>query len=249
MSAVLRIRDLSVRYGTVQAIKKLDLDLAEGEILAVLGANGAGKSTLLKTISGLTKAESGSVRYGETDLFSVPPHNLVRLGIAHVPEGRRVFSTLTVEENLRLGVHSLRDRSAGAEYATSRDYCFSLFPILKARRRQLAGTLSGGEQQMLAIARALVAKPRLLLMDEPSLGLAPIVIKEIFKTIAAIRREEGLSILLVEQNARQALAVADRAIILELGAVAMQGNARDLANDEGLKAAYLGGHAVRSAGF
>jgi len=248
MSEALRIRSLSVRYGTVQAIKKLDLDLAEGEILAVLGANGAGKSTLLKTISGLIKAESGSVHYGETDLFSVQPHNLVRLGIAHVPEGRRVFSTLTVEENLRLGVHALRDKSAGAEYTKSRDHCFSLFPILKARRRQLAGTLSGGEQQMLAIARALVAKPRLLLMDEPSLGLAPIVIKEIFRTIASIRREEGLSILLVEQNARQALAVADRAIILELGAVAMEGKAADLANDEGLKAAYLGGHAVRTAG-
>ena len=244
MSGDLRIRSLSVRYDAVPALKCLNLDLAEGEILAVLGANGAGKSTLLKTISGLVKAEAGTVEYSGVDLFSEQPHNLVRLGIAHVPEGRRVFSTLTVDENLRLGVHALRDLKAGAEYQTSRERCFALFPILAERRRQLAGTLSGGEQQMLAIARALVAKPRLLLLDEPSLGLAPIVMKDIFKTIAAIRREEGISILLVEQNARQALAVADRAIILELGSVVMEGKADQLANDEGLKAAYLGGHAV-----
>lgn len=247
MSAALKIRSLSVRYGAVAALEKIDLDLGEGEIVAVLGANGAGKSTLLKTISGIEKAEGGTIEYDGTDLLSVPPHNLVRLGIAHVPEGRRVFATLTVEENLRLGVHALRDRPAGAEYEKTREYCFSIFPILKERRKQLAGTLSGGEQQMLAIARALVAKPRLLLLDEPSLGLAPIVIKEIFKTIAAIRREEGISILLVEQNARQALALADRALILELGSIVMSGKAADLANDEGLKAAYLGGHAVKAA--
>ncbi len=246
MSGALKIRSLSVRYGAVQALKSIDLDLAEGEIVAVLGANGAGKSTLLKTISGIEKAESGSIEYAGTDLLSVPAHNLVRLGIAHVPEGRRVFATLSVEENLRLGVHALRDRSAGAEYEKTRAYCFALFPILKERRKQLAGTLSGGEQQMLAIARALVAKPKLLLLDEPSLGLAPIVMKEIFKTIAAIRKEEGLSILLVEQNARQALAVADRALILELGSVVMAGKAADLAGDENLKAAYLGGHAVKA---
>lgn len=246
MSESLQIRSLSVRYGAVAALKGIDLDLGEGEILAVLGANGAGKSTLLKTISGLVKAESGTVEYSGRDLFSEQPHNLVRLGVAHVPEGRRVFSTLTVEENLRLGVHALRDRPAGAEYAASRDHCFSLFPILKERRKQLAGTLSGGEQQMLAIARALVSKPRLLLLDEPSLGLAPIVIKDIFRTIAEIRAEEGLSILLVEQNARQALSVADRAIILELGSIALSGKAADLAADGDIKAAYLGGHAVRS---
>ena len=246
MSGALKIRSLSVRYGAVAALRRIDLDLDEGEIVAVLGANGAGKSTLLKTISGIEKAESGTIEYDATDLFSVPPHNLVRLGIAHVPEGRRVFATLSVEENLRLGVHALRDRSAGAEYEKTREYCFALFPILKERRKQLAGTLSGGEQQMLAIARALVAKPKLLLLDEPSLGLAPIVMKEIFKTIAAIRKEEGLSILLVEQNARQALAVADRALILELGSIVMSGTAAELANDENLKAAYLGGHAVKA---
>ncbi len=246
MSGALKIRSLSVRYGAVQALKSIDLDLAEGEIVAVLGANGAGKSTLLKTISGIERAESGSIEYAGTDLLSVPAHNLVRLGIAHVPEGRRVFATLSVEENLRLGVHALRNMSAGAEYEKSRGYCFALFPILKERSKQLAGTLSGGEQQMLAIARALVAKPKLLLLDEPSLGLAPIVMKEIFKTIAAIRKEEGLSILLVEQNARQALAVADRALILELGSVVMSGKAADLAVNENLKAAYLGGHAVKA---
>jgi branched-chain amino acid transport system ATP-binding protein len=240
----LKIRSLSVRYETVSALKGLDIDLPEGEILAVLGANGAGKSTLLKTISGLVKAEAGTVEYAGQDLFAVQPHNLVRLGIAHVPEGRRVFSTLTVEENLRMGVHALRGAAAGKAYPVTRDRCFELFPILKERKSQLAGTLSGGEQQMLAIARALVAKPRLLLLDEPSLGLAPIVIKDIFRTIAAIRKEEGISILLVEQNARQALAVADRAVILELGAIALAGKASELANDEGLKAAYLGGHAV-----
>ena len=248
MSDALKIRGLSVRHDAVEALKGMDLDLAEGEILAVLGANGAGKSSLLKTISGLVKAASGTIEYAGTDLFTVAPHNLVRLGIAHVPEGRRVFSTLTVDENLRLGVHALRDRPAGADFDRTRDRCFDLFPILKERRRQLAGTLSGGEQQMLAIARALVSKPRLLLLDEPSLGLAPIVIKGIFKTIAEIRREEGISILLVEQNARQALTVADRAIILELGKVALTGTAAELAGDEGLKAAYLGGHAVKSAG-
>ena len=244
MSDALQIRSLTVRYGAVEALRKLDLDLQEGEMLAVLGANGAGKSTLLKTISGLVKADSGSAVYKGTDLFSVEPHNLVRLGIAHVPEGRRVFSTLTVEENLRLGVYALRDQAAGAEFPRSRDRCFELFPILKERRRQLAGTLSGGEQQMLAIARALVSKPRLLLLDEPSLGLAPIVIKSIFKTIAEIRQESRIAILLVEQNARQALAVADRAIILELGRVALSGPCDELSKDEGLKAAYLGGHAL-----
>jgi len=246
VSASLQIRSLSVRYDTVAALQGISLELAEGEILAVLGANGAGKSTLLKTISGLVKAESGSVEYAGENLFAVPPHDLVRRGIAHVPEGRRVFSTLTVEENLRLGVHALRDLKAGADYGKSREHCFELFPILKQRRRQLAGTLSGGEQQMLAIARALVAKPRLLLLDEPSLGLAPIVMKDIFRTIAAIRKEEGISILLVEQNAKQALSVADRALILELGKAAMEGKAADLAGDESIKAAYLGGHAVKS---
>ena len=246
MNAALRIRSLSVRYGTVAALKGIDLDLEEGEIVAVLGANGAGKSTLLRTISGLEKAESGTIEYAGIDLRSVPPHSLVRLGIAHVPEGRRVFATLSVEENLRLGVHALRDLSAGAEYVRNRDRCFDLFPILRKRRSQLAGTLSGGEQQMLAIARALVSKPRLLLMDEPSLGLAPIVMKEIFRTISSIRRESGLSILLVEQNARQALAVADRALILELGSVALSGSTAELADDEALKAAYLGGHAART---
>ena len=246
MSGDLKIRSLSVRYDSVPALKNINLDLAEGEILAVLGANGAGKSSLLKTISGLVKAESGSIEYSGQDLFAAQAHNLVRMGIAHVPEGRRVFSTLTVEENLRLGVHALRDLKAGAEYLVSREKCFNLFPILKERRKQLAGTLSGGEQQMLAIARALVSKPRLLLLDEPSLGLAPIVIKDIFKTIASIRKDEGISILLVEQNARQALAVADRAVILELGAVVMEGKASDMAGDEGIKAAYLGGHAIKA---
>ncbi|GAB1483653.1 ABC transporter ATP-binding protein [Treponema sp.] len=245
MSSNLQIRNLSVRYDAVSALKKVDLDLAEGEILAVLGANGAGKSTLLKTISGLVKSETGSIEYAGQNLFTIQPHSLVHLGLAHVPEGRRVFSTLTVEENLKMGVHALRHKKAGSDFEKSREHCFTLFPILKARRKQLAGTLSGGEQQMLAIARALVSKPRLLLMDEPSLGLAPIFIKEIFKTIADIRREEGLSILLVEQNARQALSVADHAIILELGSVVMAGKAADIANDEALKAAYLGGHALK----
>ncbi len=246
MNSSLSIKGLMVRYGAVEALKGIDLDLADGEIVAVLGANGAGKSSLLKTISGLVKADSGTIHYRDTDLLSVPAHTLIRLGIAHVPEGRRVFATLSVEENLRLGVYALRDKPAGAEYKKSLERCFTLFPILKKRRRQLAGTLSGGEQQMLAIARALVSKPRLLLLDEPSLGLAPIVIKDIFRTIASIRREDGISILLVEQNARQALAVADRALILELGTIVLSGKASELADDDSLKAAYLGGHALKT---
>jgi branched-chain amino acid transport system ATP-binding protein len=241
--SLLSVENLVIKFGVLEALKGVSLELQEGEIAAVLGANGAGKTTLLRAISGLCSPDSGSITLNGRDLSKIPAHQLIREGIAHVPEGRHVFSTLSVEENLRIGVYGVRDLPAGKDYAKTRDFVYRLFPILKDRRRQLAGTLSGGEQQMLAIGRALVAKPRLLILDEPSLGLAPIVIKDIFKVIRQIHQTEGVSILLVEQNARQALSVAQRAYILELGRVALSGAAADLEKDERVRQAYLGGAA------
>jgi branched-chain amino acid transport system ATP-binding protein len=245
--AFLEIESLCVAFGPLDALKDVSLSVGKGEIVAVLGANGAGKTTLLKTISGLYAPRSGRLSFDGRDLRSLPPHTLIRHGISHVPEGRRVFPTLTVEENLRLGVYGVRGMAAGKGYARNRDMAFELFPILKERARQFSGTLSGGEQQMLAIARGLVSKPRLLLLDEPSLGLAPIVIKDIFRAIKRIHEEEGITILLVEQNARQALSVSSRAYILELGAIAISGSSAQLANDERVREAYLGGKALKAA--
>ena len=241
MSTVLAVSDLVVSYGAVLALKGVSVELGEHDIVAVLGANGAGKTTLLKSISRILPVKSGSIRFGDRDLRSTPAFQLAGMGIAHVPEGRHVFSTLTVDENLDLGAYAVRNLRTGREPAKTKDWIFELFPILRERRKQLAGTLSGGEQQMLAIGRGLISKPHVLLLDEPSLGLAPIIVQEIFAVIRQIHEEEGVSILLVEQNARKALAVARYGYILELGKVATQGNASDLKNDERVRAAYLGG--------
>ncbi len=244
MATVLAVRDLVVNYGAVQALKGVSIELGEHDIVAVLGANGAGKTTLLKSISRILAIKSGSIQFGERDLQNTPAFQLAGMGIAHVPEGRHVFSTLTVDENLDLGAYGVRNLPAGKDLARTKDWIFDLFPILRERRKQLAGTLSGGEQQMLAIGRGLISKPHVLLLDEPSLGLAPIIVQEIFRVIRQIHEEEGVSILLVEQNARKALSVARYGYILELGKVATQGNACDLKNDERVRAAYLGGAKV-----
>ena len=244
MATVLAIKNLVVNYGAVQALKGVDVELGEHDIVAVLGANGAGKTTLLKSISRIQPIKGGSITLKGRDLATVQAFRLAGLGIAHVPEGRHVFSTLTTEENLNLGAYGVRSLPAGKELEKTKEWIFTLFPILKERRKQLAGTLSGGEQQMLAIGRGLISKPRVLLLDEPSLGLAPIIVQEIFRVIRQIHEEEGVSILLVEQNARKALGIARYGYILELGKVAIEGNACDLKDDERVRAAYLGGSKV-----
>ena len=233
---------LRVFYGAVEALKGVSLSVGEGEIVTVLGANGAGKSTLLRTVSGLLAPREGSVRFGGRELTGVPACEVVRRGVSHAPEGRRVFATLTVEENLTLGAFTrLADRAA---VERERERIHALFPILKDRRRQLAGTLSGGEQQMLAIGRALMSAPRVLLLDEPSLGLAPILVQHIFEIIREIGRG-GVSILLVEQNARQALALASRGYVLENGRITLGGPSGALRDDPRVQEAYLGGSGLR----
>ncbi|TWI72455.1 amino acid/amide ABC transporter ATP-binding protein 2 (HAAT family) [Desulfobotulus alkaliphilus] len=233
---MLSLENLVVKYGNVEALHGIDMEVAEGEIVSVLGANGAGKSTTLMGISGLVKPASGSIVFEGTPIHTLPAHKIVEMGIAQVPEGRRVFGTLTVSENLRLGAFTSRDRNRDAR---TRDWIFSLFPILKERRRQLAGTLSGGEQQMLAIGRALMAHPRLLLLDEPSLGLAPLIIKAIFETIREIN-SSGVTVVLVEQNARAALRLAHRGYVLEVGKVVLADTAESLLANPEIHSAYLG---------
>lgn len=230
-----------VAYGAVEALKGVSLEIQEGDIVAVLGANGAGKTTLLKVISGLVPIKSGIVRLLGQDLSKYPPHHLASLGMAHIPEGRRVFATLTVEENLNIGTWGVRSKLSERQTQETKEWIFTLFPILKQRRKQLAGTLSGGEQQMLAIGRGLISKPKILLLDEPSLGLAPILVQEIFRVIKQIHEEEKVSILLVEQNARKALSIANYGYILETGKIAIHGVAAELRENEHVKAAYLGG--------
>jgi branched-chain amino acid transport system ATP-binding protein len=225
----------------VEALKGVSLEIQEGDIVAVLGANGAGKTTLLKVISGLVPIKSGTVRLMGQDLSKYPPHQLASLGMAHIPEGRRVFATLTVEENLNIGTWGVRNKLSERQIQETKEWIFTLFPILKQRRKQLAGTLSGGEQQMLAIGRGLISKPKILLLDEPSLGLAPILVQEIFRVIKQIHEEEKVSILLVEQNARKALSIANYGYILETGKIAIHGVAAELRENEHVKAAYLGG--------
>jgi branched-chain amino acid transport system ATP-binding protein len=241
MSALLEIRGLKVRYGVIEALHGVDLDVEQGEIVTVIGANGAGKTTLLKAISGLVPASEGTLRYApngaDCDLAALPPHAIVARGLSHVPEGRRIFQNLTVRENLMLGAYLRRDAHAFDE---SLREVFSLFPRLEERLAQNAGTLSGGEQQMLAMGRALMARPMLLLLDEPSLGLAPKLVRAIFDVIRAINRR-GTTLLVVEQNAHMALATAHRAYVLETGNVALSGAAKDLAQDERVQQAYLGG--------
>ncbi len=234
---LLTIENLHVRYGNVEALHGINLHVDEGEIVTILGANGAGKSTTLMSVSGLVKPSEGRISYKNQDLNTLHAHNIVKMGISQVPEGRRVFGTLTVQENLNLGAFTLTDKK---KIAKNQDWIFSLFPRLHERREQLSGTLSGGEQQMLAIARSLMGSPDLILLDEPSLGLAPILVKSIFSTIKEISRS-GVTILLVEQNARAALKLADRAYVLEVGHTVLEGTASDLLKNPEVSKAYLGG--------
>ncbi len=234
---MLKITDLHVRYGPIHALKGISLEVGDGEIVTLIGSNGAGKSTTLNTITGLVRAASGSIRLNDTELSGLPPHRIVQLGISLSPEGREVFPALTVEENLRLGAHTRSDKG---EIGASYDRVYELFPRLKERRRQSAGTLSGGEQQMLAIGRALMSAPSLLLLDEPSMGLAPNLVLTIFDLIESINRQ-GTTILLIEQNASMALSVASRAYVLETGSISLSGDAKALARDDRVRRAYLGG--------
>ena len=236
MSALLEIADLAVSYDGMRALQGVSLTAIPGEIVALVGANGAGKSSLLKAISGLVRLDAGSIRFDGTDLARVAPHAIVRLGIAHVPEGRRVFASATVRDNLLLGAYVDRSR---AHRAARLEAAFTAFPILRQRLEQRASTLSGGEQQMLAIARGTMSAPRLLMLDEPSLGIAPILIPQIYDGIRAIARA-GTGVLLVEQNVRAALAAADRAYVLQTGRVVLDGSAADLIGDPLVREAFLG---------
>ena len=233
---MLEVTNLSVSYGPINAVKGVNFRVAEGEAVAILGPNGAGKSTILRTISGLLGAKSGSIRFRDSELTERRPPQIAALGIAHVPEGRGILAEMTVEENLLLGAVNERDRRVVERRLAS---MLEHFPLIRERRRALGGTLSGGEQQILAIARGLMANPQLLLLDEPSMGLAPILVGEVFGLIEEIKRK-GLSILLVEQNAFQALRVADRAYVLERGSLVLEGAAADLLRDERVRASYLG---------
>src|SRR5690554_1078660 len=235
--ALLEVENLAVAYGQVEAVKGISFTVDKGEICVLLGANGAGKTTTLRAVSGLLPSRRGVIRYDGVDITRTPAHRIVAMGIAHCPEGRRVFPTLTVEENLTLGgfIH----RSNKEQLRRAREEAFDLFPRLLERRQQLAGTLSGGEQQMLAIGRALMASPRLLLLDEPSLGLAPRLVQEIFRTIQEVNRR-GVSVLLVEQNARQALRIADNAYVIETGNIRVSGTAAELQDNDEVRSAYLG---------
>ncbi len=231
------VRDLDVYYGAVQALRGVSLDVACGEVVTLIGANGAGKSTLLRAISGLEPARQGSIRFDGRELTRLPAHRIVGLGISQVPEGRIVFANLSVRDNLELGAYLRHDR---AQIREDLERMFTVFPRLRERARQSAGTLSGGEQQMLAIARGLMSRPRLLLLDEPSLGLAPILVREIFRTVAEISRQ-GVTILLVEQNAHMALGVADRGYVMETGSIVLSDTRENLLANEEVKSAYLGG--------
>ena len=234
--AMLEVRDLEVNYGSINAIKKISFDVNEGEVIALIGANGAGKTTTLHTITGLLKAKSGSVMFEGKELLKTPPHKIVEMGMAHVPEGRRIFQQLTVYKNLTLGAFTRKDKGAIDE---TLKLVYSKFPRLEERKKQVAGTLSGGEQQMLAMGRALMSKPKIVLMDEPSMGLSPLFVAEVFKIIEEIRAG-GTTVLLVEQNAKKALEIADRAYVLETGKIVLSGDAKELMNDGSVKKAYLG---------
>ncbi len=236
---MLKLESVKVSYGAIEAVKGVSLEVRAGEVVTIIGANGAGKSTLLKSIVGLEAAREGRILIDGKDCTHVPPHRRVGLGVAMSPEGRGVFADQTVRENLMLGAYSRRRDAAAVEAAIERE--FDRFPRLRERQHQLSGTLSGGEQQMLAIARALMSEPRLLLLDEPSLGLAPLIIRDIFEAIRQLRAS-GLTILLVEQMARQALGVADRAYVLETGLITLEGSGCELLKDPKVKAAYLGAH-------
>lgn len=245
---MLKLADIHTFYGPVEALKGVTLEVREGEIVCLIGNNGAGKSTALMTISGIMKPDAGDIFFEGISIKGAPPHGIVRMGISQVPEGRRIFQKLTVMENLEMGAYAAgsgktvlfgKSKADGTELNTVYDKVFELFPVLKERHKQLGGTLSGGEQQMLAIGRALMSSPKLLLLDEPSLGLAPIITDKIFSTISEINRE-GVTVLLVEQNARAALKLSDRGYVLENGSVTLQGRGEYLLNDELVRKAYLG---------
>ena len=234
--AMLEVRDLQVYYGMIHAIKGISFDVNQGEVIALIVANGAGKTTTLHTITGLLAPKSGSVLFEGKDITKVPAHKIVSMGMAHVPEGRRVFAELSVYENLKMGAYTRKDKK---EIEESLANVYKRFPRLEERKNQMAGTLSGGEQQMLAMGRALMSKPKIILMDEPSMGLSPIFVNEIFDIIRAVS-ESGTTVLLVEQNAKKALSISDRAYVLETGTITMSGKAKDLLEDEAVKKAYLG---------
>ena len=231
---LLEIKDLHVSYGAIKAIKGIDLHVNKGEVVAILGANGAGKTTTLRTISGLLRSNSGEILFDDKNITKTPAHNIVNLGMSHSPEGRRVFGTLSTEENLLMGAYILKKYDP-----KTLDWIYNILPRLKERRKQLAGTLSGGEQQMLAIGRSIMSNPKLLILDEPSLGLAPVLVKVIFKAIKEISKS-GVTVLLVEQNAKAALKLADRGYVLELGKISYEGSSEELLNSKTIQEAYLG---------
>ncbi|GKT10407.1 ABC transporter ATP-binding protein [Desulforhabdus sp. TSK] len=238
---LLEVVDLVVKYGNIEVLHRINLRVGEGEIVTILGANGAGKSTTLLTLSGLVKAGAGAIYFDRTSIHKLPAHDIVKRGIAQVPEGRRVFGTLTVQENINLGAFVCRDAAA---IQKTQEWIYELFPVLAERRQQLAGTLSGGEQQMLAIGRALMSQPKILLLDEPSLGLAPLLVKAIFQTLREINAS-GVTIVLVEQNARAALRLAHRGYVLELGNIVLEDSSQALMANPKVQAAYLGGESTR----
>ena len=233
---MLNVENIQVYYGVINAIKGVSFEVNEGEVIALIAANGAGKTTFLHTITGLVAPRSGRIMFEGHDLIKTPAHKIISLGMAHVPEGRRIFQQLTVYENLKLGAYTLRSKE---KIEQNLSYIYAHFPRLQERRNQVAGTLSGGEQQMLAMGRALMSNPKILLMDEPSMGLSPLLVSEIFKIIREVSKD-GTTVLLVEQNAKKALSIADRAYVLETGKIVMHGKADQLANDPRIKAAYLG---------
>lgn len=234
--ALLSVEDLQVYYGVIQAVKGVSFEVNQGEIVALIGANGAGKTTVLHTITGLVPARAGKITFNNVDLLKTPSHKIVAMGMAHVPEGRRIFQELTVYENLQMGAFTRRDK---AEIAETLEMVYQRFPRLEERKKQVAGTLSGGEQQMLAIGRALMSRPGIILMDEPSMGLSPLFVSEIFDIIQEINRA-GTTVLIVEQNAKKVLSIADRAYVLETGRITLAGQASDLLNNDSVKKAYLG---------
>ena len=233
---MLAAKDLNVYYGPIHAVKGVSFDVNEGEIVTLIGANGAGKSTTLKTLSGLMRSRGGSIEFMGKSISTTPPHKIVQLGIAHVPEGRRIFTRMSVEENLDMGAYT----APAGDLEADKERVFEQFPRLKERRRQVAGTLSGGEQQMLAMGRALMSHPKLLMLDEPSMGLAPILVEQVFDIIQQLH-EAGTTILLVEQNAEMALSIADRAYVLETGKITLSGTGKELSESASVREAYLGG--------
>ena len=234
--AMLEVKDLEVYYGVIQAIKGISFHVDKGEVIALIGANGAGKTTTLHTVTGLISPKNGHVLFEGKDITKVPAHKIVSMGMAHVPEGRRVFAELSVYENLKMGAYTRKDKN---EIEESLKNVYKRFPRLEERKNQMSGTLSGGEQQMLAMGRALMSRPKIILMDEPSMGLSPIMVNEIFDIIRSVS-ESGTTVLLVEQNAKKALSIADRAYVLETGKIVLEGKAKDLLEDDSIKKAYLG---------